>query len=1673
MARIQFDITGDNRNVLEAFKGVQKGVRETQSVVEQSGQSIEAIFKRIQSAAAMTFAGVSAKQFVDNVMKVRGEFQQLEVAFTTMLQSEEKASDLMNQLVKTAAITPFDLKGVAGSAKQLLAYGIAAEEVNDTLIHLGDIAAGLSIPLGDLVYLYGTTMVQGRMFTMDLRQFQGRGVPIAEELAKQFGVAKDKVGELVSAGKVGAEDFKKAIMSMSSEGGKFGGLMEKQSKTISGQISNIEDAIDVMFNEIGKSSEGAINTGLSGVALLVENWEAVGKAILAAAEAYGIYKATIMTMAAYDSAAMKIGYDAEIAALQEVIPLKEQAAATDLEQAVASGKLTEEKAAMIAALRAEAEAHIELLATKEAQAKAAFDAATAEAAEASVALDAAQEQYDAMQTAYEQAVALGDAKGIETAAEQLNTAEIELNTAASTHNSAQKKVSAASTELEAASKAKNTAATQLETAMNAADTASTGILAQAKLALKRAIDALNASFLASPLFWIAATITAVTFGIYKLATATSEAEKANEKLNKSFGETQAEINTEQKQIDELFEKLRKAEKGTNEYKDTKEAILKQYGSYLKGLNDEIATLKDVEGAYKAVASAARDAALARGREAAIASANTDYSQTYSEYIGKIYDEVSKVAGEKNAKLAIDIIQKDLKATGKVAEDTQMALKKYGVKFSWFGKLNEAEKNLTDQTKKINAMFGEQSSSAKEVTEDVEKLNVTYEKAQKAYRNAKKWKEQIEKNKADYTAKEYEDAVANLKSAEDAFKKVGGDPSGKKNKQYQNQLKQDAKYNDMLLEQKRQQGRDVVDLYFSTAQAEIDAMEDGSDKTMRQIQLDFDKRKEEITRAYEDLKQKKIEEAQKLWEANPANKNNVFDKSTVDTSYTDEEEENYQKRLKANEAERQRREKEIAKQHLQSMRDYLKQYGNELQQELAITEDYQEKIDEARKQGDEGRALMLEKQLQEELSNSKLTRLRNSPEYIRAFEDLGNTSSETLKMLIKSFEDAKEAAAKSLEPHQLKEYSDTLQRMYDELDSRNPFDTLVKSLKELAKAQEEVDAAQKIYDDVKAGKVVLNVETGTAWTETEASKNLSAAKDKEAKIYTTLTKASQKCSETMKSFANTLNDLGSKIGGKLGDSLGAVGGILGSLGDAYGSIKNFNINATGFEKAIGQFSAVAGTVSAMIDMNMMLDSILPDQQSLYEHYAAKQREINEQHRKMLELEIEQLQQRLNQESWFYSNGLTQLRMNAQLNAEYLKAYGEIAAAPQEIYKDASSGFSKWAPAIIGAIVGVIAGIFTFGAGAGPGAALGAAIGSAIGGTAIGAALGSTVIALVGTAIFSGVGAALGNAVRAGVDGITYKEGQTAAINNLRVQTRHKTFFRSEKTQDLQSWVKENWGQDLFEEIKGVSLIDREVAKKLLEDGPTLVGETRETLEQLLEYSEKIHEFLDQVHEYVSDAFSPLVDNLTDALFEWLESGKDVLKSFREYAADTFKNIAKDALKAMITKNIFEPFQEQLEDMVIAFSTGQIDEKGFMAGVSEFALQAQSAIQTQLPMLQDAAKVIEIAMQNAGIDITGGTYSQQASSRGFQAMGQDTGEELNGRFTALQIAGEGIYQQITIVVASLNAITSFSQQNNTAVLEIRNMMIMTNSYLEDIVKYAKLMYNDVGSKLDTIASNTKNL
>nr|UVX38733.1 MAG: hypothetical protein [Bacteriophage sp.] len=265
------------------------------------GEGISSLFGRLNGDArqlAMSLVGgLGFEQLAEHIFNVRSQFQQLEISFTTMLGSEQRAGALMNQLVQTAAKTPFDMSSITNGAKQLLAYGTAANEVNDILVHLGDISAGLNVPLNDLVYLYGTTMSQGRMYTMDLRQFMGRGIPMAEELGKIMGKTTQEVQQAVTDGKVGADLVKKAIINMTEEGGKFGGLMEKQSTTLQGKWSNIGDSVDQMFNELGKKSQGIFGTGLDLISSLIENWETLVKVIGSAVVMVGTYKAGLMAAA--------------------------------------------------------------------------------------------------------------------------------------------------------------------------------------------------------------------------------------------------------------------------------------------------------------------------------------------------------------------------------------------------------------------------------------------------------------------------------------------------------------------------------------------------------------------------------------------------------------------------------------------------------------------------------------------------------------------------------------------------------------------------------------------------------------------------------------------------------------------------------------------------------------------------------------------------------------------------------------------------------------------------------------------------------------------------------------------------------------------------------------------------------------------------------------------------------------------------------------------------------------------------------------------------------------------------------------------------------------------------------------------------------------------------------
>ena len=327
---INLTVVIDNDEAIRKFRELQKTAKTVTSSVVTDADRMDIAMRRIATTLGQIGVAASLTGLVKQIALTRGEFQQLEVAFTTLLQSKEKADVLMSQMVELAAKTPFDLQGVASGARQLLAYGFAAEDITDTLTRLGNVAAGLGLNLQDLTWLYGTTAVQGRLYTRDVMQFQSRGIDLAGELATQLGKTRAEISQMVTEGKIGFPEVQKAIESMTNEGGKFYNLMQEQSKTITGLISNLGDALDMMFNDLGKSQEGVITGVLKGTISLVENYQKVLDIVAQLVVAYGAYKTALIVL----NTTEKLRYQAALAhgaglttlqALTEVLTAKTKA----------------------------------------------------------------------------------------------------------------------------------------------------------------------------------------------------------------------------------------------------------------------------------------------------------------------------------------------------------------------------------------------------------------------------------------------------------------------------------------------------------------------------------------------------------------------------------------------------------------------------------------------------------------------------------------------------------------------------------------------------------------------------------------------------------------------------------------------------------------------------------------------------------------------------------------------------------------------------------------------------------------------------------------------------------------------------------------------------------------------------------------------------------------------------------------------------------------------------------------------------------------------------------------------------------------------------------------------------------------------------------------------------
>lgn len=669
------------------------------------------------------------------------------------------------------------------------------------------------------------------------------------------------------------------------------------------------------------------------------------------------------------------------------------------------------------------------------------------------------------------------------------------------------------------------------------------------------------------------------------------------------------------------------------------------------------------------------------------------------------------------------------------------------------------------------------------------------------------------------------------------------------------------------------------------------------------------------------------------------------------------------------------EKEFRDRNLREWVEYYKEYGTYQEKRAALDKEYNHKIgqlyEERRKAEAEGDAAGVEsldlqiaratKDKGKELIKLDYKQLTESPDYIRAFENLRETSTGTLNSLLEQFEKAKQAAAQVLSPEDLREYTTTIREIMDELDSRNPFQALADRKSELAEAERELAEARKNLETVNAGGRVstgvrYNDRTGkmeeTYLTAAAAMEKYNKAQDKVARSSSRVEKAEKEAADIVGELARAVGELGGAIGGQAGEIITLMGDValftLTTI-DSLGKVAQTGVNAI---SAVEKASVILTIISAAIQLFQKISELGNNRAfRQYEAYAEKIKEINALTDAVNEYRIAALEAQQAESNWFSADNLKNLRDYRALHDEVAKAYADKAMESQAIYRNESGG--GWLTGALNWVMGNLSALSWWDE----------------------------------WRDIWGQG--------------DYKEGQTAAINNLRIETRKKSsgFLgtgiggKSQKTEDLVTWARNQGLGELFDDE---GLINKELAQSLIDNyGDKLVGQTKETLEALIELREKYDEYIEQLHEYVSSLYEPLTENFVDSLWDWFDNGKDALDSFKDYASDTFRDIVSDMMRTIVLDKVVGSFGDDIAALYEEYAKGKIDETELMKKVAERTEGLVGDYQSAIPELQNIMDLVGGYLKDAGIDIRQPEGSSQSGRAGtVTSMTEETAGRLEG-------------------------------------------------------------------------------
>lgn len=267
-----------SNQIVRVQRDLDKAIRNSERF-NSSNSKLLNITDQLARRFALLFSVSQISNYINRIVTIRKEFELQKVALGAILQSQEEANKLWNQTVQLAVKSPFRVKELITYTKQLAAYRIESDKLHDTTKRLADVSAGLGVDMSRLILAYGQVRAAEYLRGTELRQFTEAGIPMLEELAKYFkevegrAISTAEVFDMISKRMVTFADVEAVMQRMTNAGGVFYNMQEKQSQTLHGELSNLQDTIDLIMNDIGQSKEGVIKGLIKFIRTLAENWE--------------------------------------------------------------------------------------------------------------------------------------------------------------------------------------------------------------------------------------------------------------------------------------------------------------------------------------------------------------------------------------------------------------------------------------------------------------------------------------------------------------------------------------------------------------------------------------------------------------------------------------------------------------------------------------------------------------------------------------------------------------------------------------------------------------------------------------------------------------------------------------------------------------------------------------------------------------------------------------------------------------------------------------------------------------------------------------------------------------------------------------------------------------------------------------------------------------------------------------------------------------------------------------------------------------------------------------------------------------------------------------------------------------------------------------------------------